>query len=261
MHLRRRLPEPPTAETSLHAEDSPILDGTRVFTAPKARLDKLAKKKAELEGHNKLNKSSPDQITPKVISIFNYKGGVGKTTVAINVAGMLAGLDKRVLVIDCDPQHNLTSFFMPPTDGNGPNAKDDPWKQAVGMVDPQDIGMKDPNAPDHYFQPFPTSLPVSTYLPSVEDRLLIIPGSSRMYDFDAKLNEKKNDLKYQTALSTFVRQAAYLTNADYASSGPPHHVLDVHTHIAHLLISQTIPTRQDAHQEPMLTHLDTRLAH
>ncbi|KAJ1616177.1 hypothetical protein T492DRAFT_918556 [Pavlovales sp. CCMP2436] len=46
-----------------------------------------------------------------------------------------------------------------------------------------------------------------------------------------------------------------------ASSGLPHHVLDVHTRIAHLLISQTIPTRQDAHQEPMLTHLDTRLAH
>ncbi|KAJ1615798.1 hypothetical protein T492DRAFT_896800 [Pavlovales sp. CCMP2436] len=44
-------------------------------------------------------------------------------------------------------------------------------------------------------------------------------------------------------------------------SGPPHHVLNVHTRIAHLLISQTIPTRQDAHQEPMLTHLDTRLAH
>lgn len=44
----------------------------------------------------------------KIISLLNHKGGVGKTTSAINIGAGLVELEKRVLLIDLDPQANLT---------------------------------------------------------------------------------------------------------------------------------------------------------
>lgn len=48
----------------------------------------------------------------KVVSIINYKGGVGKTTITANLASEMAGKGKRVLAIDLDPQTNLTFSYM-----------------------------------------------------------------------------------------------------------------------------------------------------
>src|SRR6266446_5036031 len=46
------------------------------------------------------------------IVLFNHKGGVGKTTLTVNLAHALADAGKRVLLVDTDPQCSLSSFFL-----------------------------------------------------------------------------------------------------------------------------------------------------
>lgn len=48
----------------------------------------------------------------KIISVVNYKGGVGKTTLIANIASKLAKEGKKVLLLDLDPQGSLTFSFI-----------------------------------------------------------------------------------------------------------------------------------------------------
>jgi chromosome partitioning protein len=48
----------------------------------------------------------------KIISVFNHKGGVGKTTTVFHISWLLAEMGKRVLIIDADSQCNLTGYIL-----------------------------------------------------------------------------------------------------------------------------------------------------
>src|SRR5437868_6825907 len=66
----------------------------------------------EYHGDNSLSVDSDSVFRMKTLALFNHKGGVGKTTLAVNVADAFVDLGLRVMLIDADPQCNLTSFFI-----------------------------------------------------------------------------------------------------------------------------------------------------
>ena len=49
---------------------------------------------------------------PVRITLFNHKGGVGKTTLTANIAFALAEMGRSVLLVDSDPQCNLTAYLL-----------------------------------------------------------------------------------------------------------------------------------------------------
>ncbi|MBB6341026.1 chromosome partitioning protein [Pseudomonas fluvialis] len=94
----------------------------------------------------------------RVWAVANQKGGVGKTTTSIALAGLLADAGKRVVVVDLDPHGSMTSYF-----GHDPDALEHST---------YDLFLQQGNVP--------RGLPQRLLLPTSDERIALLPSSTAL---------------------------------------------------------------------------------
>jgi chromosome partitioning protein len=128
----------------------------------------------------------------KIISIFNNKGGVGKTTYLYHLAHCLAARNKVVLMVDCDSQCNLTAYSL------SDQAVESAWKKdgnsLYRAIERVARGLGD------IYDRAPTQL---------RDSLHIVPGDLLLSDFEDRLGDSWNSAKGGNELALRAQSAIY----------------------------------------------------
>ena len=118
----------------------------------------------------------------KIIAIANQKGGVGKTTTAVNLGGSLGVLEYKTLIVDADPQANATSGV-----GFDPNQNRNIYDCLINDVHPSDVILKTAN-------PNLDILPSHIDLVGAELEMINMPG--REYLMKKVLDKIKDSYDY-----------------------------------------------------------------
>jgi cellulose biosynthesis protein BcsQ len=150
--------------------------------------------------------------------VFNHKGGVGKTTITMNLAGALAELGRTVLIVDSDPQCNSTSYLIADDVVDDLLDKSDTengqtvWS-AMSPISEGTGGLK-------MIEPIESGI----------EGVFILPGDIRLSEFETDLAEfwgqalqrRIRGFRGTAALSELVNTVTERINADYVlyDSGP-----------------------------------------
>ena len=118
----------------------------------------------------------------KIIAIANQKGGVGKTTTAINLSGCLGVLEYKTLIVDADPQANATSGV-----GLDPKNTKNIYDCLINDIDPSELIIKTDNPNLHI-------LPSHIDLVGAELEMINLPNREHMLKF--ALDKVKDDYDF-----------------------------------------------------------------
>ncbi len=131
---------------------------------------------------------APQQPPARVIAVVNQKGGVGKTTTAINLSASIALEGQSVLLIDCDPQANTTS-------GLGVRRQKDDEVHRLTLYDVL-LG--------------PTTL-AEAMLSTPVERLTLVPGSKNLTGANIELvSEPRREFRLRDAVSLIRNDYSYV---------------------------------------------------
>lgn len=122
------------------------------------------------------------------IVLFNHKGGVSKTTTSYNLGWMLASLGKEVLLVDADPQCNLSSLIL----GND-------FEKYYLEPETQFHNIKDGVKAAFQGKPKPIEA-VSCFSPPANNHLFLLAGHADLSEYDAALSFAQNSNNAITAL-------------------------------------------------------------
>lgn len=150
----------------------------------------------------------------KQIAIFNHKGGVAKTTMTFHLAWMLSMLGKRVMVVDCDPQCNLTGVFLGDID-----TEDYPFESGSPQK-PRNI--RDAVRPAFESRPYMIEA-TELYESPAQEGLFLLPGHVGLSEYESQLavaHELSNTLSalqnIPGALHHAINKSADAYRIDYA---------------------------------------------
>ncbi len=113
-------------------------------------------------------------MTGPVLTFFNNKGGVGKTTMIYHLAWMFASLQQRVVIFDLDPQSTLTAAFLNEDDIESVWNQHNSGSTIYNCVNPL-ASIGDIEQPS---------------LKKISTNLHLLPGDIRLSDFEGVLSEE-----------------------------------------------------------------------
>jgi cellulose biosynthesis protein BcsQ len=172
------------------------------------------------------------------IAFFNHKGGVSKTTSVFHIGWMLASLGKKVVLVDCDPQCNLTGLLL-----NYDHSEEYPF-ESKGEV----LNIRDGLAPAFEARPVPLRPVLLQRVPAVEG-LYILPGHVGLAEYESQLSIAHELSASLSALQNIPGSLRWLIDLTAASVDADFVLVDMSPSLGAL--NQNLFTTSDAFIIPM----------